>query len=140
MLASLFLALVLLSVWMQTLLVFEPQPETAPFSESDSDYFMQNVVVNGKDADGNRYRIEARRLVHYPARDGSSLEFPRIFQFDPGGQVRETAADTGWLDNERQIVTLTDNVRIRKGGAGNAGFSATAREMVIHLRNPGANP
>lgn len=131
----LFLSVLALGLWMQTLVATQADFTARPPDDNDPDFFMEDVVLNGKDASGNRYRIETGRLVHYPSRNGSSLESPRLTQYRPDGTVQNVASNRGWLDNGRQILTLSEDVRIRnRNNPYQSGSLSITEQLIIHLK------
>ena len=119
---------------MQTFMVSETGFTTKPPDDNDSDFFMENVILSGKDANGNRYRIETGRLVHYPSRNGSSLESPQLTQYRPDGTIQNIESNQGWLDNDRQILTLSEDVRIRNQNPDQSSSLSTTEQLIIHLK------
>ncbi len=132
-----FLSILALGLWMQTSVVTETGFTTKPPDDSEPDFFMENVVLNGKDAHGNRYRIETGRLVHYPSRNGSSLESPQLTQYRPDGTIQNIKSSRGWLDNGRQLLTLSQDVRIRSQNPSQPGSLSITEKLVIHLKQQG---
>ncbi|MYB35065.1 MAG: LPS export ABC transporter periplasmic protein LptC [Gammaproteobacteria bacterium] len=126
-----------LGLWMQTLLVKETDFTAKPLDVNDPDFFMENVVLNGKDASGNRYRIETGRLVHYPSRNGSSLESPRLTQYRSDGTIQNVESNRGWLDNGKQVLTLSEDVRIRNQSSNQSSSLSITEQLVIHLKKQG---
>ena len=133
----LFLTVACLGMWMHALQITEAGVETPAPADDDPSYFMKNVVVTGKYPDGNRYRIEAARLVHYSSRNGSSLQLPKITQYMPDGTIRSVAANKGWLDKTEQTLNLSENARIQNRSAHQANSSSVTDQLTIHLNNQG---
>jgi len=133
----LFLSILALGLWMQTLMENETSFTARPVNDNESDFFMENVVLNGKDANGSRYRIEADRLVHYPSRNGSSLESPQLTQYRPDGTVQNVESNQGWLDNARQVLTLSEDVRIRTQNSNQSSSLSMTEQLTIHLKEQG---
>lgn len=132
-----FLSTLALGLWMQALLVTETDFTAKPLDDNDPDFFMENVVLNGKDASGNRYRIETGRLVHYPSRNGSSLESPQLTQYRPDGTIQNVESNRGWLDNGRQVLTLSEDVRIRNQNPNQSNSLSITEQLIIHLKRQG---
>ncbi len=132
-----FLSILALALWMQSLVVTKPDFTAESPKDDDSDFFMENVVLNGGDGDGNRYQIETGRLTHYPFRDGSSLVSPQLTQHKPDGSTQKITSKLGWLDNDRQHLMLSQDVRIRNQGGNQSGSLSITEQLIIHLKQPG---
>lgn len=132
----LVLALMVLGVWMHSLYSIETTSIAQTNANNDPDYYMDNVVVNGRNIDGYRYRIEAERLVYYSSRNGSLLERPRVAEFRQNELVKRIAANRGWLDDDEQLLTLSDNVQIQHQNSGQTNSISAASQLIINLRKP----
>lgn len=134
-LIALFFLLAILSVWLQFGLLETPDGEISEAEKNDPDYYAENFVSAGIDKAGNKYKVIADRMVHYPVGDRALLDNPHIIQFDLSDTPRHIYADSGWLYDNQSTVLLTGNVRVIQSQTDISGGAATAEKMVIHLKD-----
>lgn len=143
-LAALFLAVAGFSFWLQYGLLEKPEEAISEAEKNDPDYYIENFVATGMDADGKRYRLEADRLVHFPVDDKALLNRPHVVQYIEGTGPRHIYADSGWLYANGSEILLTGNVKVIESRSGKAGGVGTTRRMRIKLkekpRGPGSKP
>ncbi|MEM7193492.1 MAG: LPS export ABC transporter periplasmic protein LptC [Pseudomonadota bacterium] len=132
-LASIFVLLIGVSVWLQFGLLEDPRTELTEADKKDYDYYVLNFTSTGMDRFGKKYNIKADRLAHFPYGDRALLDNPHIVQFEIDKTPRHIYADSGWLYNDSSKVLLTGNVRVIQSHTAQAGGIATARKMVINL-------
>ena len=91
---------------------------------------------------GKKYRVIARRLVHYPGATEALLERPHIIQYAaaPGGAPRHIYADSGQLYDDRAEVLLSGNVKVVENDTGDLGGDlggavVTSKKMLIRLKD-----
>lgn len=137
--AALFALLAGLSAWLQFGVLARPAAVAGAGAAADEvDYYIERLVSTGVDAFGEKYRLSAARLTHYPRAGRAHLEQPRIVQFrgDDGDQAaRRIQADTGWLDDGAAEVQLAGRVRVTEGeGEGEGGGESVARVNTMTVR------
>lgn len=133
-LISLFVLLISVSVWLQYGLLDDPRSEISEAEKKDYDYYVLNFVSTGMDRYGKKYRIIADRMAHFPYGDRALLDNPHIVQFELDNTPRHIYADSGWLYNDSSKILLTGNVRVIQSHTAEVGGIATAKKMVINLK------
>jgi lipopolysaccharide export system protein LptC len=90
-------------------------PETASNGKArhDPDYIVDNFMVTRIGPDGAvRYTLNARRMLHYPDDDTTTLDAPKLVNFR-GPDVTVTAtAKTATLSSNGENAYLNDDVRL----------------------------
>ncbi len=89
---------------------------SAAAAAAQPDYSIENLVSTGVDQRGEKYRLSAERLTHYPGERRAVLECPHFIHYPSSGAPRHLYADTGWLDDDGAKVLLSGNVRGVQGG------------------------
>jgi len=133
-LAVLFFSLAGLSAWLQFGLLASPESDISQMEKNDPDYYVENLVVTGMDESGEKYKVIAERMAHYPLGDRVLLDNPHIVQYDLDGTLRHIYAESGRLYNNRATVLLTGNVRVIETGGGGDGGAMSTDKMTIHLK------
>jgi len=130
--AALFALLAGLSAWLQFGVLARPAAVAEAGAADEADYYIERFVSTGVDAFGEKYRLSAARLTHYPRAGRARLERPRIVQFRGGGgdAARRIQADTGWLDDGGAEVQLAGRVRVTEGGGESV---ARVNTMTVRL-------
>lgn len=136
-LIAVFIALLILSVWFQFGLLETPVSELSEEEKNAADYYIENFVSTGMDADGKKYEVRADRMVHYPHGDRALLDKPHLVQYDLDQTPRHIYADSGWLYNSISRVLMTGNVRVVQSRTGTAGGVSMGEKMVVHLNDRG---
>lgn len=136
--AALFALLAGLSAWLQFGVLARPAAvaDAGAGAADEADYYIERFVSTGVDAFGEKYRLSAARLTHYPRAGRAHLEQPRIVQFRGDDQAaRRIQADTGWLDDGAAEVQLAGRVRITESeGEGESGGESVARVNTMTVR------
>lgn len=135
--AALFALLAGLSAWLQFGVLARPAAVAGAGAAADEvDYYIERFVSTGVDAFGEKYRLSAARLTHYPRAGRAHLEQPRIVQFRGDDQAaRRIQADTGWLDDGAAEVQLAGRVRVTEGeGEGESGGESVASVNTMTVR------
>lgn len=135
-LLALFAMFFALALWLQHSIVQPARaltpatPASAP--KNSADYWIENLVSTGIDADGKKYQLRAALLVHDARRDRTMLNRPSVIQFaTSGGEevvARHLEADCGVLYNNEREVLLYGNVRLRDNAV--AGAEESGARMV----------
>ena len=141
-------ALVLLlggvSAWLQFGLLAGTEREisAATAATVEPDYYIENFTSTGMARSGKKYRVIARRLVHYPGATEALLEQPHIIQYAaaPDGAPRHIYADSGQLYDDRAEVLLSGNVKVVENDTGDlggdlSGAVVTSKKMLIRLKD-----
>ena len=136
-----------IAAWLEFGLLGDPGPGSSSSSSGERgvaasptvepDYYIENFTSTGLDRAGKKYRVIADRLAHYPLDDRALLERPHIIQYDPaGGATRHIHADSGWLYDDDDEVSLSGNVRVieKPGGGDGGGAVVTSEKMLIRLK------
>jgi len=127
--------LVLLSIWMQFGLLDAPEVSGVAKPVNDPDYYVENFISYGVDADGKQYQLEADRLVHYPLDNKALLDRPHLIQnLEEGGSPTHIYADSGWLFSNGDEILLTGNVKVINTQKEGLGGAATTERMRIKLK------
>ncbi len=126
--------LVLLTIWMQFVLLEKPETLVSSDESNDPDYYVENFTSFGIDDSGRQYQLEADRLVHYPMDNKALLDRPHITQIDPKGNPTHIYADSGWLFSDGSEILLTENVKVIRSAGLKIGGAATTKRMRIKLK------
>lgn len=132
---TLFMCLILLSVWLQFGLLAEPSITSTAVESNEPDYYAEMFVSSGLDETGKKYRIIADRMVHYPIGDRALLENPHIIQYDLNNNPKHIYADSGWLYDNQSTVSLSGNVRVIESQSSGVDSTVAVQKMVLHLRD-----
>ena len=98
------------------------------------DYIVENFTGNSMDAQGRRkYLLTARRLTHYPHDDTAHFVEPVLVQFQPGGVIATTRADTGVMPDNGTEIVMTGNVRLTRSGDGEPTGVTTTDRLRVEL-------
>ncbi len=134
---AILLALVVAGgLWLQLESQDEQPVTVVAESRHDPDYYIENFIRTGMDAQGNpSYVLRAERLIHYPDDDTALLDKPHLTQFKPGEGPTDTYADAGWVSPGGEEVLLTGNVRIVQSAKGSApGSTTTSDKLRVRLK------
>ena len=134
---ALFLLLAGVSAWLQFGLLTGVEREIST-AANEPDYYIENFTSTGMARSGKKYRVIARRLVHYPGETEALLERPHIIQYaaGPDGAPRHIYADSGRLYDDRAEVLLSGNVKVVENHSGDLGGAVvTSKKMLIRLKD-----
>ena len=138
---ALFLLLAGVSAWLQFGLLTGVEREISA-TANEPDYYIENFTSTGMARSGKKYRVIARRLVHYPGETEALLERPHIIQYaaGPDGAPRHIYADSGRLYDDRAEVLLSGNVKVVENDTGDLGGDlggavVTSKKMLIRLKD-----
>lgn len=106
------------TVWLDRQ-VQPPESNASARTRHDPDYIVDNFTVTRVGPDGAvRYRLNARRMQHYPDDDTTLLDAPRLVNYR-GGNVTVTAtAKTATLSSHGDNAYLNDDVRLVRSAYG----------------------
>ena len=99
-------------------------PETASRDNTrhDPDYIVDNFNVTRIGPDGAvRYKLNARRMQHYPDDDTTVLDAPSFVNFRAGGVTVTARSRTATLSSNGENAYLTDDVRLTRSAHGKRG-------------------
>ena len=134
---ALFLLLAGVSAWLQFGLLTGVERKISA-TTNEPDYYIENFTSTGMARSGKKYRVIARRLVHYPGATEALLEQPHIIQYAaaPDGAPRHIYADSGQLYDDRAEVLLSGNVKVVENHTGDLGGAVvTSKKMLIRLKD-----
>jgi lipopolysaccharide export system protein LptC len=81
----------------------------------DPDYIAENFTVTRVGPDGVvRYRMNARRMQHYPDDDSTDLEIPSVVNYRDGGITMTATSKSAKLSSNGDDVFLQDDVRLTR--------------------------
>jgi lipopolysaccharide export system protein LptC len=110
-------------------------PESAANSKTrhDPDYIVKNFTVTRIGPDGVvRYKLDARRMLHYPDDDTTFLEAPKLVNFR-GSNVTVTATSkTATLSSNGDNAYLNDDVRLVRSAYANRS-ELTVQTTWLHV-------
>jgi lipopolysaccharide export system protein LptC len=92
-------------------------PETSGNGKArhDPDYIAENFTVTRIGPDGAvRYKMDARRMQHYPDDDTTDLEAPHVINFRQGGVTMTATSRTAKLSSNGDNVYMQDDVRLTR--------------------------
>lgn len=95
-----------------------PAPRDGGAGRHDPDLYLENFRAATYDAAGNLLQsLAAKRAQHYPDDDSVDLVSPSLVLTDPGKPRLSISADAGTVSGNREVVTLTGNVRASRDAA-----------------------
>ena len=105
----LILSLALLSFWLErTARMDQSHPS---LRRHDPDYIVHNFkIVRYGPMGAPESMLSARKMVHYPDDDSTTLDAPRVLQTKPGEAPIALTADRGALSQDGEDTFLYDNV------------------------------
>jgi len=105
-------AVAAVTVWLDRQ-IQPPEAASNGRARHDPDYIVDNFTITRIGPDGAvRYKLNARRMLHYPDDDTTSLEAPKLVNFR-GADVTVTAtAKTATLSSNGENAYLNDDVRL----------------------------
>ena len=99
----------------------------------DPDYVLEGLSVIRMNHDGEaRYRLFAKKMLHYSDDDSTQLEQPRLVNSAPGKPGVQIKADRGELSGSNDDVYLSGNVTLLRN-AGNGWGKATITTSFLHI-------
>lgn len=105
----LMLSLALLTFWLErTARMDQAHPS---LRRHDPDYLVHNFKIVGYGTAGTpESTLSARRMVHYPDDDSTTLDAPQVLQTKAGEAPMTLTADRGALSQDGEDTFLYDNV------------------------------
>lgn len=110
-------------------------PETGGSGKArhDPDYIVDNFTVTRIGPDGVvRYKLNARRMQHYPDDDTTDLEAPKFVNFRGSGMTVTASSKTATLSSNGEDAYLKDDVRLTRSAYENRG-ELTVRTSWLHV-------
>ncbi len=101
----------------------------------DPDFMLEGLSVIRTDNEGvARYRLFAKRMLHYSDDDSTHLEQPRLVNAAPGKSEVQISADRGEISGDNDDVNLSGNVILSR----NVGTSSNRATLITSslLINP----
>ena len=99
-------------------------PETGGSGKArhDPDYIVDNFTVTRIGPDGVvRYKLNARRMQHYPDDDTTDLDAPKFVNFRGSGMTVTASSKTATLSSNGEDAYLKDDVRLTRSAYENRG-------------------
>lgn len=110
--ALLLAALAGLTYWLDQAVQPEAQHENSP---KDPDFLAEDFQVTRMNPAGTpRYAVRAKRLVHYPGDNSTTLDFPEFTHFDPETAPLTMRADQGQVAHNGEEAFFNGNVVVRR--------------------------
>lgn len=110
-------------------------PETGGSGKArhDPDYIVDNFTVTRIGPDGVvRYKLNARRMQHYPDDDTTDLDAPKFVNFRGSGMTVTASSKTATLSSNGEDAYLKDDVRLTRSAYENRG-ELTVRTSWLHV-------
>lgn len=110
-------------------------PETGGSGKArhDPDYIVDNFTVTRIGPDGVvRYKLNARRMQHYPDDDTTELDAPNFVTFRGSGMTVTASSKTATLSSNGEDAYLKDDVRLTRSAYENRG-ELTVRTSWLHV-------
>ncbi|MEK7768744.1 MAG: LPS export ABC transporter periplasmic protein LptC [Pseudomonadota bacterium] len=121
---ALLVLLVVATFWLDKV-VQPPATVEDGSAHRDPDYMLEGLSVIRTDHDGvARYKLFAKKMLHYSDDDSTHLERPRLVNATPGKPAVQIKADQGELSGGNDDVYLSGNVTLSRN-AGNVSNKAT---------------
>lgn len=99
----------------------------------DPDYIVDNLTVTRIGPDGVvRYKLNARRMQHFPDDDTTLLEAPKFVNFRGSGITITASSKTAKLSSNGEDAYLNDDVLLRRSAYANRS-EMTARTTWLHV-------
>lgn len=109
-------AAALLSWWLYQQ-VERDRPRTDGSQRHDPDAFVDDVDLSSLDASGQlTSRLWAKRMLHYPDDDSTTLDTPRLEIYRPDEPPWHLRAQQGWINSGGSEVLLENDVEIHRAG------------------------
>jgi lipopolysaccharide export system protein LptC len=135
-LVAALLAFASLSVWLerrQEAPAVEQKKEKP--AEDQPDYYVENFVATGLDAEGRQYVMDGVRMAHFPVDNTSLIEQPHVIQYTDQAGPRHVYADSGLISGDGTEVLLRGNVKVIESRSdGQPGSVTTTDRMLIKLK------
>jgi lipopolysaccharide export system protein LptC len=112
-------AVAAVTVWLDRQ-VQPPESGSNGKARHDPDYIVDNFTVTRIGPDGAvRYKLNARRMQHYPDDDTTTLDAPKLVNFRGAGVTVTATAKTATLSSNGENAYLNDDVRLVRSAYGN---------------------
>lgn len=99
----------------------------------DPDYIVDNFTVTRIGPDGAvGYRLNARRMLHYPDDDTTFLEAPRLVNYRGAKVTVTVTSKTATLSSNGENAYLNDDVRLVRSAYGNRS-ELTVQTTWLHI-------
>lgn len=104
------MALVALTFWLERQVRADAY-RTTPVASNLPDVIIDNFNASKMAPDGSlRYKLNARKMTHYPAGDTSRLEQVSFETRSPGQPTIQVTADGGTVSQDGELVVMEGNV------------------------------
>ena len=114
-------AVAAVTVWLDRQ-VQPPETGGSGNTRHDPDYIVDNFTVTRIGPDGVvRYKLNARRMQHYPDDDTTELDAPNFVTFRGSGMTVTASSKTATLSSNGEDAYLKDDVRLTRSAYENRG-------------------
>ena len=114
-------AVAAVTVWLDRQ-VRPPEAASHGNARHDPDYIVDNFTVTRIGPDGIvRYKLNARRMQHYPDDDTTVLDAPSFVNFRAAGVTVTARSKTATLSSNGENAYLSDDVRLTRSALDNRG-------------------
>jgi lipopolysaccharide export system protein LptC len=125
------LALLAATYWLnQQVLPASTQPEK---KRHDPDAIMENFSATNLNMQGQPdFILAAKKLLHYPDDDSTTVDEPRITMLSPGQPKIHATAEHGTVSSKGDEVFLRDNVNVLREASAQQG-QMTLQTQYLHI-------
>jgi lipopolysaccharide export system protein LptC len=125
------LALLAATYWLnQQVLPASTQPEK---KRHDPDAIMENFSATNLNMQGQPdFILAAKKLLHYPDDDSTTVDEPRITMLSPGQPTIHATAEHGTVSSKGDEVFLRDNVNVLREASAQQG-QMTLQTQYLHI-------
>jgi lipopolysaccharide export system protein LptC len=125
------LALLAATYWLnQQVLPGKVQPES---KRHDPDAIMENFSATNLNVQGEpNFILAAKKLLHYPDDDSTTVDEPRITMLSPGQPAIHATAEHGTVSKKGDEVFLRDNVKVLREASAQRG-QMTLQTQYLHI-------
>ena len=125
-------AVAAVTVWLDRQ-VQPPEPAGNAKARHDPDYIVDNFTVTRIGPDGVvRYKLNARRMEHYPDDDTTFLDAPKLVNFRDSNVTVTATSRTAKLSPNGDNAYLNDDVRLVRSAYGNHS-ALTVQTTWLHV-------
>ncbi|HYF57318.1 MAG TPA: LPS export ABC transporter periplasmic protein LptC, partial [Burkholderiaceae bacterium] len=104
----------------------------APARPGEPDYFVERLALSSMNAQGEpTYRLEARRLRHFPDDDTTEFDAPTMVSLDPSRPRITIVADSGRLLAGGEEAHLSGNVVVTRAATDRGAKMVAETEYAI---------
>ena len=125
-------AVAAMTIWLDRQ-VQPPEPVANSKARHDPDYIVNNFTVTRIGPDGVvRYKLNARRMLHYPDDDTTDLDAPKLVNFRDAKVTVTATSKTATLSSNGDNAYLIDDVRLVRSAYGKRS-ALTVETSWLHI-------